>query len=66
MEFGDPLPVDVERGYSAGLTDALKRLRQGRRGKATDDDRPPPSTFPPTSASRQAMRIVRENRRLDR
>ncbi len=50
-------------GSSPGLSDALRRLHLGRSGPATDDDRPPPSLFPATAASRTAMRITRENKK---
>lgn len=51
-----PNEVDRTKGYCAGMTDALRRLRSGRRGPAADDDRPPPSLFPSTPASRAALR----------
>lgn len=52
----DPTEVDAARGYCAGMTDALQRLRSGRRGPVSDADRPPPSLFPSTPASRAALR----------
>lgn len=56
----DPSALDLTRGYHAGLTDALRRLREGRSGPPTDADRPPPSLFPSTPASRAAMRLKRQ------
>jgi len=43
-----------------GLTLALRALRDARRGRATDADRPPLSVLPHTRASREALRLQRE------
>jgi hypothetical protein len=56
----DPTEIDTEHGYSEGLTDALRRLRMGRVGPPTLDDRPPPSLFPVTRAARAALRYARQ------
>lgn len=48
------------RGTSApGLEDALRRIHEGRPGPARDEDRPPVSTFPMTTAARVALRMSR-------
>ena len=56
----DPFNPLQPKGIEAkGLTTALRFLK-GRRGPATDADAPPPSTFPSTPASREALRMARE------
>lgn len=55
---------DLEKGtFGQGLTVALRLLREGRRGKPNEFDRPPPSTFPMTPAARAARRIDTERKR---
>ena len=56
-------PVYSPAGFSAGLTDAIKRLRNGRPGPPTPADVPPPSVFPMTPAAREALRLNRQARR---
>lgn len=60
MSKRDPAQVDAEHGYYEGLTDALRRLRNGRVGAPTEADRPPPSLFPITRAARAALRYARQ------
>lgn len=55
-----PAEVDVDHGYCDGMNDALKRLRNGRSGPPTEDDRPPVSIFPITRAARAALRYARQ------
>jgi len=54
------IPGADQRREHPSLHDALKRLHEGRRGPATDDDRPPISTFPITAAARAALRYSKE------
>jgi hypothetical protein len=51
----DPTLVDPKHGYCVGMNDALRRLREGARRAPRADDRPPPSVFPSTPASRAAI-----------
>lgn len=57
-----PRDLDPERGYCDGMTDALRRLREGRRGAPTDADRPV-SVLPLTRAAREARRLDRARRK---
>lgn len=60
-ERKDPTAIDPDHGYCAGMDDALRRLKLGRRGPATDADRPPPSILPLTKAARAALRYSRRD-----
>lgn len=55
-------PDYPDEGYGRGLTDALRRLRDGERRKPTDADRPPVSTFKMTPAARAARRMDKAKR----
>lgn len=63
MTTRDPGAIDLDHGYRPALSDALKRLREGRSGPARDEDRPPPSTFPMTPGARAALRYRAESLR---
>lgn len=57
-----PQPWEQPGPSTAGLQEvdrALARFHKSDHRQATDDDRPPPSTFPNTRASREALRLNR-------
>lgn len=58
-----PAPDDATHGHCIGMTDALRRLREGRLGPPTARDVPPPSAFPMALAARAALRFSRTHLR---
>lgn len=62
----DVIPRDVilpEGSWSQGLTEAIKLRDQAASRAPGPEDAPPPSTFPPTPASREARRYDRTKKR---